>query len=138
MTFEYTTDPICEHEDFVLKVPANIVSKADLLAAFASAGHFPAYFGNNWDALLDFLRDLSWISNRRVLIVHDDLPLNESPEYCRTYLEVLQTAQSDWKMSVKPDVIWHPDLHTYVEHELQVYFSPAARSTIESLMAKLE
>ena len=34
--------------------------KAGLLDAFARALSFPAWFGHNWDALDDALRDLSW------------------------------------------------------------------------------
>lgn len=34
--------------------------RADLLAAFAGALDFPAYFGGNWDALYDCLTDMSW------------------------------------------------------------------------------
>lgn len=33
-------------------------AKAELLEALASAFRFPAYFGRNWDALLDCLRSL--------------------------------------------------------------------------------
>src|SRR5205814_1896101 len=90
-TFEYTDsqDSMCEQDDFVLRVPGGIRSKAELLAALASAGRFPDYFGGNWDALQDCLRDLSWISNRKVVIMHSDLPLHDSPAECRTYLEIL-------------------------------------------------
>ena len=35
-----------------------VPAKAELLEALASAFKFPAYFGRNWDALLDCLRSL--------------------------------------------------------------------------------
>jgi len=37
---------------------AGIPDKAGLMAALAAAFRFPAYFGRNWDALLDCLRSL--------------------------------------------------------------------------------
>lgn len=37
---------------------AKIADKAGLMDALASAFRFPAYFGKNWDALLDCLRSL--------------------------------------------------------------------------------
>ncbi|MBI3149753.1 MAG: barstar family protein [Betaproteobacteria bacterium] len=70
---------MCKQDNFVLRVLAGIRSKAELLAALASAGHFPGCFGGNWDALQDCLLDLSWISNRKVLVVHSDLPLPGNP-----------------------------------------------------------
>ncbi|MHB0996263.1 MAG: barstar family protein [Elusimicrobiales bacterium] len=37
---------------------ASVPAKAELMEALASAFRFPAYFGRNWDALLDCLRSL--------------------------------------------------------------------------------
>ena len=37
-----------------------VASKSDFLQACAEALGFPSYFGHNWDALEDSLRDLSW------------------------------------------------------------------------------
>lgn len=37
---------------------AAVPAKAELLGALAAAFRFPAYFGRNWDALLDCLRSL--------------------------------------------------------------------------------
>ncbi|GAA5067592.1 barstar family protein [Lysobacter panacisoli] len=34
--------------------------KAGLMQRIATAGRFPEWFGGNWDALADTLRDLSW------------------------------------------------------------------------------
>lgn len=135
--FEYANAPdsLCDQGDFVLRVPAGIRSKADLLAALASAGHFPDYFGGNWDALQDCLRDLSWISNRKVVVVHSDLPLRANPIECRTYLEILQTALADWAGSVSPDAVEPPPEWSCVNHELRVVFPAEANAVVARLVA---
>lgn len=131
-TFEYANSPdsLCEQDDFVLRVPAGIRNKAELLAALASAGHFPDYFGGNWDALQDCLRDLSWISNKKVVVVHSDLPLRDNPAECCTYLEILQTALADWAESVMPDAVDPPPEWSYVDHELRVVFPTEANAEL--------
>jgi hypothetical protein len=138
ITFEYADPPdsMCEKEDFVLRVPAGICSKSDLLAALGSAGRFPGYFGGNWDALQDCLRDLSWISKRKVVVVHSDLPLRDRQLECRTYLEVLQTALATWAESAKPNAAESPPGWSYVDHELRVVFPLDAKASIERLVAR--
>lgn len=136
-TFEYADSPesVFEQDDFVLRVPAGIRSKDELLAALASAGNFPSYFGENWDALQDCLRDLSWISNRKVVVVHSDLPLHGNPEECRIYLEVLQTTLTDWAESMKPDAAELPPEWSYVDHELRVVFPLETKAVVTRLVS---
>lgn len=131
---EFADSLDCERDDFVLRVPAEIRSKADLLAVLASAGHFPDYFGGNWDALQDCLRDLSWIGNRKVVVVHSDLPLRENPAECRNYLEILQTVLADWSENVRPDAAEFPPDWPYVDHELRVVFPLKTKAIIARLV----
>jgi len=137
LSFEYADQPdsMCEPEDFLLRVPAAIRSKADLLAALAGVGHFPSYFGANWDALLDCLRDLSWIANRRVVIVHDDLPLRDDQVECSTYLETLQAALTDWAEGARPATAESPPEWPYVDHELRVVFPTWANAVVARVVA---
>jgi hypothetical protein len=124
MNFEFIDTPsrLVGPSEFVIQVPARIKSKPELLAEFARMGRFPDHFGGNWDAFLDCLRDLSWISNRTVSVVHADLPLADNPGDCRIYLDILQTALSDWASSAKADVVTPPPGWEYVEHELRIVF----------------
>jgi hypothetical protein len=134
--FEYADPPesLCGQTDFVLRVPVGIRSKVDLLAALAAAGRFPNNSGRNWDALLDCLRDLSWISSRKVLLVHGDLPLCENPAECRTYLEILQIALDDWAETVKLDVAEPPSEWPYVDHELRIVFPTEVKAVVARLV----
>ena len=43
---------------------ARVASEAGLLAELARAFRFPDYFGGNWDAADECLRDLSWLPAR--------------------------------------------------------------------------
>jgi hypothetical protein len=75
--------------DFALKIPAEIKDKANLLSCYAKLGNFPAYFGHNWDALDELLRDFSWTDKTRIVVKHADLPLFGNDSELRTYLEIL-------------------------------------------------
>lgn len=136
--FEYADSLQSEsdQEEFVLVVPPGIRSKGDLLAAIAGGGQFPGYFGYNWDALQDCLRDLSWIDTKRVAILHSDIPLREDSCQCRTYLEVLQTALADWVQVIQPDTIEPLPDWPFVEHELRVIFPNNARASIARLLGE--
>lgn len=135
-TFEYADFVQFRHgqDDFVLRVPSGIRAKADLLAALADAGRFPGWFGGNWDALEDCLRDLSWISVRKVVIVHGDLPLLDSSSECLIYLEILQTALADWSKPVELDAGEPAPDWPYVEHELRVVFPTEVRAAVALLL----
>jgi hypothetical protein len=101
--------------DFIARVPAGISDRGALLEVLRSILRFPNYFGNNWDALADCLRDLSWIRQRRVVVLHDDIPPLHS-SVVSTYLEVLADCVRDWKPGEG--------------HELIVVFPPGARDAI--------
>lgn len=47
----------------------NINSKEALLKSVGDALGFPDYFGLNWDALDECLMDLSWLDNRKIVLV---------------------------------------------------------------------
>lgn len=73
----------------VAVVPESVSSKQELFEALAKALSFPEYFGENWDALIDCLSDLSWIDATEVTVLHRGLPALPEREL-RTYLECLQ------------------------------------------------
>lgn len=80
---------------------------------------FPGYFGFNWDALYDCLRDLSWIPCKKVVLVHESLPkLND--EDLRVYLEVLRDSVLDW--------------HPGEDHVLEVNFRSRDECVIRSIL----
>jgi len=95
----------------VFVVPTSIRNKDELLNWYAEALSMP-YFGRNWDALEECLRDLSWLSERRIVVFHKDVPLAANSADQRLYLDILAGAARDWK--------------TDEDHELVVAFHPAS------------
>jgi RNAse (barnase) inhibitor barstar len=72
--------------------------KASLMRHLNDALHFPESFGDNWDALADSLRDLSWLkaSGYLLLIVHGETLRDASEEDFDTLLDVLDDAAESW------------------------------------------
>ncbi|RAO08142.1 hypothetical protein ONO23_05091 [Micromonospora noduli] len=65
---------------------------------FSDALFFPGYFGWNWDALSDCLRDLHWLPADGYLIVVENAPrmLSSSAEDRRTLFRILSQAVHHW------------------------------------------
>jgi len=108
---------------FVMYVPSGLTAKLPLFDAYQQGLNFPAYFGRNWDALSDCLRDFSWIAQRRIVIIHADFPALP-PEDQRVYLEILSYCIKDWKQSE--------------DHELIAFFATASRPAILDLSQRAE
>ena len=93
--FTFEDAPEAGQEVSVVSLPPGIVGAAALLNALYVVLQLPGYFGFNWDALADCLRDLHWIKQRTVVLRHSDLPLLSEPEQ-RIYLDVLAEAVASW------------------------------------------
>jgi hypothetical protein len=104
------------------RVPRGVRSKQKLLAILADKLHFPGYFGHNWDALEECLRDLSWLQEGRdVAIIHHDLPFGAGGEHRATYVAILASCAQSGANGRK----------------LSVVFPPAAQADVQSLVERL-
>ncbi len=99
----------------VARIPAGIESKTTLFRALVPALALPDWFGTNWDALEECLKDLSWIEKKTVALVHGDLPALPKKDL-ETYLAILSDAVRDWKEGE--------------EHALLVVFPSSARKAL--------
>lgn len=78
-------------------IPSGLLRKRDLFSVLSQGLNFPGYFGWNWDALEECLRDLSWIEQpRRILLIHEGLPFQPDWENRATYLSILKDAIATW------------------------------------------
>jgi len=80
---------------------------------------FPDYFGHNWDAVYDCLRDFSWITQKGIVLMHDEIPaLNETS--LKIYFEVLNDAVNNWKEEE--------------EHYLKIVLPEGSQSLIQNIL----
>jgi RNAse (barnase) inhibitor barstar len=103
-----------------VRVAQNITSKKVLFATFATSLSFPDYFGGNWDAFEECLRDLSWLPGGLVLVTHADLPLINDIRDVKIYLAILRDAVDWWS---KPG-----------DHQLSIVFPSLCRDQLSWLL----
>jgi len=72
---------------------------ADFMNRLAHAARFPDYFGHNWDAVSDLLRDLSWApaNGYLLLITKADGLLGMGSGDLGRFIRVLETVIHDWR-----------------------------------------
>jgi hypothetical protein len=113
-------------DGFVIRVPVGIESEHELLGAIAIAGSFPGYFGFNWDALHECLRDFHWLDEEKIVLQHDDLPLRADAGNCRIYLSVLDSSFRHWRDCV-------PEAGRDPCRKLRIVFPVGVRDEIEQI-----
>ncbi len=90
--FKTVADPasFTEPGAIVVRVPSGVRSKEKLLGIVAKQLNFPRYFGWNWDAFEECLRDLSWfVEPRKIVIVHEGMPFGRASHNREVYLGIL-------------------------------------------------
>ena len=122
------------HKGFECRIRSGIQTPEELFESLAEELLFPDYFGQNWDALLDLLRDLSWIPQRVISIVHDDIPLVAHAGFIRKYCEILNQAVMDWRVT-DTSTVPAPEHWPYVEHILEVRFPARYKDLLEKTLA---
>lgn len=83
--FEFTTDAPARVD---VSIDESTRDKQALLRRLAQGLSFPDYFGENWDALIDCLSDLSWSRAPEAVIDHAGIPRLSARDF-KIYLESL-------------------------------------------------
>ncbi len=105
-------------DSLVVTVPRGIVDADQLLQMLNNKLNLPEYFGFNWNALEECLRDFHWLKQRTIVLIHDDLPALSGFDRL-TYVEVLDNCIRHWRQND--------------EHQLIVTFPECCRNEIEKL-----
>jgi hypothetical protein len=73
---------------------AEMTDKTQLMQEFAAVLNFPDYFGGNWDALQDCLKDVSWLDEdaTHCVLLFDRWEKCTSP----ALIDILQDAVAGW------------------------------------------
>jgi len=84
---------------------AKMTDGQGVFETFARELRFPAYFGWNWNAFLDCMRDLSWIPATRhlVVIANSELLLSDEADGREHFLGVMQRVGRTWCSDVGRD-----------------------------------
>lgn len=83
-------------DEFIAFLP-NTCGADELHFRLSEVLRFPNYYGGNWNALYDCLRDFSWIDKKGIVLVHIELPKLTVDEL-RIYLNIISAAIEDWKV----------------------------------------
>lgn len=104
---------------FYTIIDDSISSKKMLFEKFSESLRFPSYFGYNWDALFECLRDLDWLTEINIIIIHKGIPKLDNSDIL-IYLSILRDTVIDWKDDN--------------QHNFFVYFPKDKKEYIEKLL----
>lgn len=95
----------------------------ELFEKMAAALDFPESAGGGWNGIDDCLRDLAWISEKEVVIVHTAVP-QLSPMAWQTYISIVSYAVDSWENDP--------------EHHLTIFFPEDAHPMVQAALRTLE
>ncbi|TCS61794.1 barstar family protein [Varunaivibrio sulfuroxidans] len=121
--FEYGNYSISANDldSCIATLPIGLVGQEQLLYALYEVLNFPGWFGFNWNALYDCLRDFSWIEKNKIILIHKEFPKLSNKDM-KIYLDILSNSINDWRSDDK--------------HEFKVIFPVHTRNNIEAIWNK--
>jgi len=93
--FKTNIIPNTDQNTFVASIRSTVKDKNELLSEISKTLLFPNYFGCNWDALNDCLCDLTWINEKKILIVFESISQLDSKTQ-EVLLEILNQIVQFW------------------------------------------
>lgn len=125
--FEFTDslDPILLKYANVIVFPSKVQTEEELLRIYANIiPGITGYFGENWNALDEIVRDFHWLDEQQknIVIFHQDIPISTDKENLLIYLSCLALGVSFWREPENP------------ERSLKVVFPVTAREKILEIL----
>jgi len=127
------------------ELPSDIRGEDGLLDALSVALRFPDYFGKNWNALSECIRDLSWLPPGDVVLIHKDLPVADNRTALSIYLSILRNAARNWDTKGSNLIYASPEKldatgerELLVKRKFLVTFPTNAESIVRRLLAESE
>ncbi len=132
--FIFFTDPPWGDEVvYRTLIPSSIKSTHVFFKYAASLLQIGGYFGFNWHALDEILRDFEWIKEYDIDIIHDGLPTLDDEGDLQLYLGMLSDAVDFWKgQGIDGELA---QTRKY-QHKLNIYFPEECKNIIESISLK--
>jgi RNAse (barnase) inhibitor barstar len=120
-SFLFFDEPLkySQSDAYIAVMSIHVHGKKCLLKDFYEKLRFPEYFGFNWDALYDCLCDLSWLNEKKIVLLYESLPSLDD-ESLHSFLDVVNASIIDWK---EDDV-----------HSLEVVFPLSLKNKIEEIL----
>jgi RNAse (barnase) inhibitor barstar len=94
--FVFTDTPNSVDDAVVVSIPSGLDNMDSLFDVLRTQLGLPDYFGANLDALSEVLRDLHWVDQACVVLVHDGSTFKDAKLF-GVYLSILQECVEDWK-----------------------------------------
>ena len=107
---------------FIVHLDSKVKNEDELFKNLSDKLFFPDYFGYNWDAVYDLLRDFDWIKQEEIVLIYDAIPQLEE-KTLRIFFQVLATAISDWETGPRDNF-----------HKLRVIFPTDSENSIKNLL----
>ena len=123
-------------------IPIGINDVDALFQALASSMKFPSYFGRNWNAFDECIRDLCWLPRGDVFLIHQDLPLISDKKNLRIYLSCLIDAVENWRHNGSNFISQYGSediarLEKLKNRNFQVVFPPSVKTDIMEITSEL-
>ena len=103
-------------------LPRGISNYSQLFDALYDVLNLPGYFGFNWNAVEECLRDFHWMKETEIVLIHEELP-NLPQGDLLEYIDLLLYCINDWDEDE--------------EHKFNVMFPESCRPNIAELIMKL-
>lgn len=111
-------------------------STSGLFDEFSSQLQFPGFFGNNWNALSDCLRDLEWLPAAGwVLVVLNSTHLlsDAEKEQMEFFVRVIHQVADEWSEDVQGEGEWD---HSPQPFKVVFQYSPGHFAEFERMFAR--